>query len=128
MAHSRRELRSEEWAEYLNAFSGRCSGSPTRVAIEAPADGRGRDQLPGRRLLHAIDYDELRDMLEVSVGNGDPGRAALRFFIASPRTITVAEDDREHALLIDDSSGLRTVVSCAAQAAALAPAVARRPR
>jgi len=134
MTNETRELRSEEWAEYIDGFALRCSGAPTCVALARSngerAGNRGPRE-PGLRQLHTIDYDAERDVLEVAVGTGRPSRPTLRYFVSAPRAISVAESDYEQAILVDDASGVRTIVTCAARDAAAhtaPPAPASPPR
>jgi len=125
MTNETRELRSEEWAEYIDGFALRCSGAPTCVALERSSGERnvnGAKREQELRQLHTIDYDAERDVLVVAVGNGRPSRPTLRYFVSAPRAISVAESDHERAILVDDASGVRTIVTCAARDAAAHPA------
>ena len=75
-----------------------------------------------RRRLHAIGYDEHQDLLEIAVGFSRGGDSPLRFLIASPRNVDVAESDGTRTILVEDAE-----LAVARVLALFAPPVPRPP-
>ena len=75
------------------------------------ADMRHGDERPGRaRMLRAISFDPHEDELKLSVGGHDWSAPELRYVIAAPRRIGVQQSIGSRALVVDDASGVRTVI------------------
>ena len=62
------------------------------------------------RPLKAIDYDPGADTLEIVTDGCITGDGTLRYFIAAPRRITVAESAGAGAILVEDAGGIRTLI------------------
>ncbi len=104
-----------DWVDYFSSLQVNCErwlacvelGSPT--AKEERPDPRSPSR-PFGRPLRTIGYDPHADELEIAVGGGVSQRPSLRYFVSSPRAITVEEFDHTRAVLVDDSNGDRTLI------------------
>lgn len=102
------ELEPHEWRKYFHAIAIDSDGVLATVAVIAARADSSQD-LP-QRPLRDIGYDRSDDVLEVAVGGIVASSATLRYFVSAPRTILVAESDHERAILVDDESGIRTLI------------------
>jgi hypothetical protein len=95
-------LHSEVWSEFFHQLERCCADSMATVDFQAR--GGERQASRKRRRLRAIRYDGGRDVVELSAGGeGDLG-PAVRYFIRSPRRITVEEASDGSRILIEDGS------------------------
>ena len=77
---------------------------------------RPGDQRPVRaRRLRAISFDPHEDELKLSVGGRDWSAPELRYVIAAPRRIGVQQSSGSRALVVDDASGVRTIIMLASK-------------
>ena len=77
---------------------------------------RPGDQRPVRaRRLRAISFDPYEDELKLSVGGRDWSAPELRYVIAAPRRIGVQQSSGNRALVVDDASGVRTIIMLASK-------------
>lgn len=100
------DLPGADWLQYFGSLSFDGEGVLVEVAVI-------RDELACRgavRALKAIDYDPSADMLEVVVDGCITGESALRYFIAAPRRIGVAQAPNAGTILVEDEGGIRTLI------------------
>jgi hypothetical protein len=100
------ELPGVEWLDYFDSFSFAEDGVLVTVAV---IHGQSVDR-PAARNLKAIDYDPGTNVLEIVAGGSMTGESTLRYFIAGPRRIAVAESDRTGVILVEDVGGIRTLI------------------
>lgn len=102
-----RHLRSAEWRDYLAALG---DGAPmvARIALGSLGCASAAGRAHGHRLL-SISYDDRADEIEVHVGR-PASETGLRYFIPEPRSIVVQESARALGVVVDDASGVRTVI------------------
>ncbi len=98
------ELDRSEW-EPCFATLGRES-----MLVAVGLSGRARsDDVELWRPLRDARYDAGQDLLVLDVGGGSAGHS-LRFFVAAPRRITIADDGAASVLVVADATGTETVV------------------
>jgi Family of unknown function (DUF5335) len=103
-----KQLPAARWAEYMASIAPNQEGPMASVFV---ADMRRGDQRPGcARMLRAISFDPHEDELKLSVGGRDCSAPELRYVIAGPRRIGVQQSSGNRTLVVDDASGVRTVV------------------
>jgi hypothetical protein len=108
MTMQRWQLPTSNWVEYFISIA--LSRDRWLATVELPPQPlNGDDTEPGRR-LHAIGYDPNTDELEIRVGGGPRRSSPLRYFISAPRTITIEQFQHGKAILVDDASGVRTLI------------------
>ncbi len=113
------ELEPHVWAEYFRSMARMRAGVLTTVQV---LGARSAADLAHRlRVLQQIGYDPKQDMLELAVGAHSAPRAVLRYFIAAPRVIDVAEAHDRTTLLVSDASGHRTQICLYTGLAGLTP-------
>jgi hypothetical protein len=118
-------LDAREWAEYFGSIS----AGAGYLASVAVLSGTG-EHVPQATAhpLRSIAYHADEDVLEAVVGKGSPRSPLVRYFISDPRRIGVREADDGRAIVVDDASGLRTLIwLCSAETATASGAVAARP-
>jgi len=101
-------LEAGAWTDYFRDIGRDCGRLIATVTL-LPDDRDGHGAGAGRT-LRTIRYDRDRDALELGVGGGAGLGPALRYFIAAPRRIVIAESRGVIGLVIEDSSGDRTAV------------------
>jgi hypothetical protein len=109
MSASTRKLQADQWMEYFDSIP--LDVYPVLASVQVMGDRPSGSGNGSRRRLHAIGYDEHQDLLEVSVGFSRGGDSPLRFLIASPRNVDVAESDGTRTILVEDASGAQTLIS-----------------
>jgi len=111
------QLEAGQWVEYFDALAPNLDG--LLVTIEVMSEQLG-DQIDVERLpLQTIGYDHKDKVLEIAVGgHGVRYPVLLRHFIYSPQTISIAESGSisPSAILVTDSSGVRTLIRLFEQA------------
>jgi hypothetical protein len=108
MTTERFKLPSSNWVEYFISIA--LSRDRWLATVELPPQPLNADDTePGRR-LHAIGYDPSADELEIRVGGGPRRSSPLRYFISAPRAITIDQFQHGRAILVDDASGVRTLI------------------
>jgi hypothetical protein len=100
------ELPGVEWLDYFDSFSLPDGGVLVTVTV---IHGRSVEQ-PAARNLKAIDYDPGSNVLEIVAAGCTAGDSTLRYFIAGPRRIAVADSDGTGAILVEDAAGIRTLI------------------
>jgi len=100
------ELPGAEWLEYFASPALGADGVLVAVAVIRDASAHPRRARP----LKAIDYDPGADTLEIVTDGCITGDGTLRYFIAAPRRITVAESAGAGAILVEDAGGIRTLI------------------
>ena len=109
MSATPRQLQAEQWMEYFDAIP--VDETPVLASVHVMSD-RPSDECKGsRRRLHAIGYDEHRDLLEVAVGFSRGGDSPLRYLITAPRSVDVTESDGTTMITVADASGAQTLIS-----------------
>jgi hypothetical protein len=95
-------LNSEVWSEFFRQLERSCADAMATVDFNA----RGRERQPSSkpRRLRAIRYDAHRDVVELSAGGDGDLAPAVRYFIRSPRRITVEEIPDGSRILIEDGA------------------------
>jgi hypothetical protein len=104
----RTRLACEDWVSYFDAIQLDRERWLTSVEVHERWAGGARPD--ARRPLRSIGYDAATDELQISVGGGEPRAPSLRYFVCSPRTITVEEFEHTRAVFVDDASGARTLI------------------
>lgn len=104
-----RGLEAHVWAEYFASIAR--VGSGVLAAVQVVSGAGAGELAEHRRPLQGIGYDAARDVLELAVGAHSAAGPMLRYFIAAPRAIDVAEAHDRTTLLISDESRLRTQIS-----------------
>jgi hypothetical protein len=103
-----RRLEGQRWAQYFGSLSLQDGGVLARIEVirdrvTSPIDGRHRP-------LRAISYDDATDVLEFAMLGRSAAEAPLRYFIHAPRTIRVSESSDARTIVVEDASGLRTLI------------------
>ncbi|HTY96192.1 MAG TPA: hypothetical protein VMB91_04075 [Solirubrobacteraceae bacterium] len=95
-------LNSEVWSEFFRQLERSCADAMATVEFNA----RGRERQPASkpRRLRAIRYDARRDVVELSAGGDVDLAPAVRYFIRSPRRVTVEEIAAGSRILIEDGA------------------------
>ena len=95
-------LNSEVWSEFFRQLERSCADAMATVEFHA----RGRERQPSSkpRRLRAIRYDSRRDVVELSAGGDGELAPAVRYFIRSPRRVTVEEIPDGSRILIEDGA------------------------
>jgi hypothetical protein len=124
-AEQRQGLERPEWARCLEGVERERAGGATTVALLPPRSAGARRD-PGLP-LRAIGYDPGSDVLEIAVGGGPARHPALRYFLAGPRRILLAEDGGELTIVVEDNGGARTLVRIGSAATSVAGEVAGSP-
>jgi len=128
------KLEAYRWPEYFGSIA--LDGDRVLATVGLlPQLLSGRDD-QRQRPLRAIGYDPGEDVLEVAVGGEAADLPALRYFVSAPQAITVAESNNTRAILVDDASGIQTMIRvldlrcphASAQPALVASGFARRAR
>ncbi|HTQ67888.1 MAG TPA: hypothetical protein VMI13_04295 [Solirubrobacteraceae bacterium] len=96
------KLNSEVWSEFFHQLQRCCADALATVQFHTPGEERRRAQR--RRPLRAIRYDARRDVVELSAGGEGDLAPAIRYFIRSPRRITVEEVAEGSRILIEDGT------------------------
>jgi hypothetical protein len=102
------ELEPREWTEYFHSIAAHNDGVMATVEVIAEHQDINHDLPP--RPLRDIGYDRSDDVFEVAVGGIAARHPTLRCFVSAPRTIVVAESDQKRAILIEDVSGIHTLI------------------
>ena len=106
-------LNSQVWSEFFGQLDRCCTDALATVQFQL----RGEERNPAkrRRRLRSIRYDGERDVVELCAGGGEDVGPAVRYFIRSPRRITVEEVPDGSRILIED--GARGVTAIAIEEA-----------
>ena len=108
-----KQLPAARWTEYLVSLAPNHEGPMASVFVASMRPG---DQRPVRaRRLRAISFDPHEDELKLSVGGRDWSAPELRYVIAAPRRIGVQQSSGSRALVVDDASGVRTIIMLASK-------------
>jgi hypothetical protein len=102
------KLDAHEWTDYFRAIVANNDGALATVALQPQQSGGADDR---RRLpLRAIGYDSEEDVVEVALGGEAAHCPAIRYFVAAPRAVTVAESNFTKRILVADASGVQTLI------------------
>ena len=93
-------INAEVWGEFFGLLDRCCTDALATVQFQL----REQERNPARtqRRLRSIRYDGERDAVELSAGGGEDRGPAVRYFIRSPRRITVEEIPGGSRILIED--------------------------
>jgi hypothetical protein len=107
-------LNTQVWSDFFGQLDRCCTDALATVQFHL----RGEERNPARRQrrLRSIRYDGDRDVVELSAGGVEDVGPAVRYFIRSPRRITVEEAPAGSRILIED--GARGVTAIAIEEAA----------
>jgi len=109
-------LDNDSWIEYFDSINvrrerlraavtlARVPLSPARAGRREPLDASGGQ-------LEGIGYNRPRDEIEVAIRHGGESGSSVRYFVPSPRSVTVEDSALSKLICITDCAGLRTVVS-----------------
>jgi hypothetical protein len=100
------ELPGAEWLEYFDSFAFAADEVLVTVAVIC---GESWER-PAARTLKTIEYDPGSNVLEIVADGCITGEATLRYFIAAPRRIEVAQSDGTCAILVEETGGIRTLI------------------
>ncbi|HUH81497.1 MAG TPA: hypothetical protein VLZ06_09235 [Solirubrobacteraceae bacterium] len=95
-------LNAEVWSEFFHQLERCCTDALATVQFQTR--GQERHSSHRRRPLRAIRYDGRRDVVELSAGGEGDLAPAVRYFIRSPRRITVEEAPAGSRILIEDGA------------------------
>jgi hypothetical protein len=114
-------LDNDTWSAYfdsINVCAERLRAAVTlaRVPLSPVRAGRNGELGAKGGLLEAISYDRPRDEIEVAIRQNGASGASLRYFVPSPRSVTVEDSALSKLICITDLAGLRTIVSIASVA------------
>src|SRR2546430_5294272 len=65
---------------------------------------------PPRHRLNGIAYDHGSKQLQVAVREDGPQSPEVRYLVSAPREITVEEFDHATGIVVEDASGVRTLI------------------
>lgn len=102
-------LNAQVWSDFFGQLDRCCTDALATVQFQLR--GEERDPARRQRRLRSIRYDGERDTVELSAGGEEEAGPAVRYFIRSPRRITVEEAPTGSRILIED--GARGVTSIA---------------
>ena len=116
-------LDAQVWTEFFNQLERCCADALATVEFQT----RGEERHPSRRQrrLRSIRYDGSRDAVELSAGGEGELAPAVRYFIRSPRRITVEEVPGGSRILIEDGAHGVTAIAIEEPAEQQAGRVAR---
>jgi hypothetical protein len=111
-------LDNDTWTEYfdsINVRSERLRAAVTLARVPlSPARAGRRQQLDARGgRLEAIRYNRPQDEIEVEIRSRADEGSSVRYFVPSPRSVTVEDSPLTKLICITDCAGLRTMVSIA---------------
>jgi Family of unknown function (DUF5335) len=109
MGATPRKLQAEQWMEYFDSIP--VDHCPVLASVQVMSERTSDERNGSRRRLHAIGYDQHRDLLEVAVGFSRSGDSPLRYLITAPRSVDVAESDGTTTITVEDASGAQTLIS-----------------
>jgi hypothetical protein len=95
-------LNSEIWSEFFRQLERCCSDA--LATVEFQARDRSKQSPTKPRPLRSIRYDARRDVVELSAGGERELAPSVRYFIRSPRRITVEEIAGGSRILIEDGA------------------------
>jgi len=102
-------LNAQVWSDFFGQLDRCCTDALATVQFQLR--GEERDPARRQRRLRSIRYDGDRDVVELSAGGDEDVGPTVRYFIRSPRRITVEEVPDGSRILIED--GARGVTSIA---------------
>jgi hypothetical protein len=99
----------EVWGEFFRALDQCCTDALATVQFQL----REQERSPARRQrrLRSIRYDDERDAVELCAGGGEDRSPAVRYFIRSPRQISVEEVYGGSRILIEDRARGMTAIA-----------------
>jgi hypothetical protein len=105
-------LDGESWVEYFDSLG---VGEPRLKATVTLArvsltPARAERAQPGG-LLDGIRYDPGADEIEVEIQHATGQGGGLRYFVPSPRYVTVEEHEQAKMICVTDAGGLRTMIN-----------------
>jgi hypothetical protein len=101
------ELAADHWDTYFRAVADTSQGALVSVEVARGSDARARTRAP--RPLRAISYRRNEDVVTVDAG-GALREDVVRFFIAGPRSIRVADGGDGPEILVRDVAGTFTLI------------------
>jgi hypothetical protein len=101
-------LEAGEWRCYLARLGGDGGRWYASVTLGSRPTPEGAE-LP-TRLLHRVRYDADADEIEVRIGEAPAPACELRYFVSAPRAIRVEEHEAGKTIVVDDASGLPTMI------------------
>jgi hypothetical protein len=94
-------LNAQVWSEFFGQLDRCCTDALATVQFQTRGEEE-RNPSKRQRRLRSIRYDGERDVVELSAGGGEDVGPAVRYFIRSPRRITVEEVSAGSRILIED--------------------------
>lgn len=94
-------LNAQVWSEFFGQLDRCCTDALATVQFQIRGEEE-RNPSNRRRRLRSIHYDGDRDVVELSAGGGEDLGPAVRYFIRSPRRITVEEVPAGSRIAIED--------------------------
>ena len=115
---------SEVWGEFFGALDRCCTDALATVHFQL----REQEGNPSRRQrrLRSIHYDGERDAVELCAGGVDDRGPAVRYFIRSPRRISVEEVFGGSRIMIEDRAHGITAIAIEQEGAGSAAQLSRR--
>jgi hypothetical protein len=94
-------LNAQVWSEFFGQLDRCCTDALATVQFQIRGEEE-RNASKRQRRLRSIRYDGDRDVVELSAGGKEDLGPAVRYFIRSPRRITVEEVPDGSRILIED--------------------------
>ena len=110
-------LDNDSWSEYfdsINVCAERMRAAVTLARVPLSPARAGRQLGARGGLLEAIRFNRHEDEIEVAICQNGAAGVSVRYFVPSPRTVTVEDSSFSKLISITDADGLRTLVSVAA--------------
>ncbi len=104
-------LNAQVWSEFFGQLDRCCSDALATVQFQLR--GEARNPARTQRRLRSIRYDGERDAVELCAGGGEDRGPAVRYFIRSPRRISIEEVYGGSRILIEDRARGVTAIAIA---------------
>lgn len=111
-------LDKDSWSGYFDSLGGcaerlKAAVTLARVPLSPARAGRaGVHSLRGG-LLEAIRFDPGRDEIEIAICENGGAGASIRYFVPTPRAVTVEDSALSKVIAVTDAEGIRTLISIA---------------
>ncbi len=108
-------LDDDSWSEYFDSINDcaerlRAAVTLARVPLLPARAGRHGERPARGGLLEAIRFNRQLDEIEVAISQNGASGASVRYFVPSPRSVTVEDFSFGKLISITDSDGLSTVI------------------
>lgn len=109
-------LDDDNWIDYFDSITSRgerlrATVALGRVPLSPARERRGGPDGGTGGLLDGIRYNPASDDVEICIWQGGAPAGRVRYFVPSPRSVTVEEGEGSKLICVTDSGGLRTMIS-----------------